>query len=88
IDYNFSHRPLPSTTQHVRASTLMMAPSTKVAKITKNGGKDIRLFFGGIPSGSQKQLPTPGFKFWNTTKKYWNCKLKKKPVKYGATTDS
>ncbi|KAG6878673.1 hypothetical protein C0992_007687 [Termitomyces sp. T32_za158] len=31
-----------------------MAPSTKVAKVTKPGGKDIRMFFGAIPSNHQK----------------------------------
>lgn len=40
-------------------NTLTMAPSTKVTKIAKNGGKDIRMFFSGTSSGSQKQLPVP-----------------------------
>lgn len=35
-----------------------MAP-TKVTKVAKNGGKDIRLFFSNTPSSSQKKLPTP-----------------------------
>ncbi|KAG6853528.1 hypothetical protein C0991_003448 [Blastosporella zonata] len=39
-----------------------MAPSTKVTKVTKPGGKDIRMFFGAVPSSqkSSTQAMTKG----------------------------
>ncbi|KAG6830854.1 hypothetical protein H0H87_006914 [Tephrocybe sp. NHM501043] len=35
-----------------------MAPSTKVTKVTKPGGKDIRMFFGAVPSSQKSETQT------------------------------
>ncbi|KAG5351780.1 hypothetical protein C0989_004989 [Termitomyces sp. Mn162] len=37
-----------------------MAPSTKITKVTKPGGKDIRMFFGAIPSSQKTSTQASG----------------------------
>ncbi|KAH0590125.1 hypothetical protein H2248_000302 [Termitomyces sp. 'cryptogamus'] len=47
-----------SFTSNTNTST--MAPSTKITKVTKPGGKDIRMFFGAIPSSQKTSTQASG----------------------------